>query len=81
MKETWRLWHTIHAWSTAIEVLISTGVINACTEAANTRIKQTKRTGRGHRNPAHHQARILLTSAANAWREPIDQAEHHVQCE
>jgi transposase len=26
------------------------------------RIKQVKRTGRGYRNPAHYQARILLTS-------------------
>ena len=41
-----------------------TGVTNARTEAANTGIKQIKRTGRGYRNPAHYQARILLTSAA-----------------
>jgi len=34
------------------------------TEAAKTGIKQIKRTGRGNRNPAHYQARILLTSAA-----------------
>ena len=46
------------------EVLISTGVTNARTEAANTGIKQIKRTGRGYRNSAHYQARILLTSAA-----------------
>ena len=39
-------------------------VTNARTEAANTGIKQIKRTGRGYRNPAHYQARILLTSAA-----------------
>jgi transposase len=64
MEETWRLWATIQAWWPAVEVLIETGVTNARTEAANTGIKQIKRTGRGYRNPAHYQARILLTSAA-----------------
>jgi transposase len=64
MDETWRLWHTIKAWWSAIEVLISYRVTNARTEAANTGIKHIKRTGRGYRNPAHYQARILLTSAA-----------------
>ena len=51
MVETWRLWATIDAWWPAIEVLIATGVTNARTEAANTGIKQIKRTGRGYRNP------------------------------
>jgi transposase len=64
MDETWRLWHTIQAWWPAIEVLIRTRVTNARTEAANTTIKHIKRTGRGYRNPAHYQARILLTNAA-----------------
>ena len=64
MEETWRLWTTIEAWWPAVEVLIRTRVTNARTEAANTGIKQIKRTGRGYRNPAHYQARILLTSAA-----------------
>jgi transposase len=64
MEETWRLWATIEAWWPAIEVLIEHRVSNARTEAANTSIKQIKRTGRGYRNPAHYQARILLTSAA-----------------
>ena len=50
----------------AIEVLIVTGVTNARTEAANTSIKQLKRTGRGYRNPAHYRARILLASAARS---------------
>lgn len=58
------LWHTIEAWWPAIEVLIATGVSNTRTEAANTGIKQIKRTGRGYRNPAHYQARILLAIAA-----------------
>jgi transposase len=64
MAETWRLWATIDLWWPAIEVLIATGVSNARTDAANTGIKNIKRTGRGYRNPAHYQARILLTSAA-----------------
>ncbi len=64
MEETWRLWDTINAWWPAIEVLIATRVTNARTEAANTGIKQIKRTGRGYRNPRHYQARILLRSAA-----------------
>jgi transposase len=64
MEETWRLWATIEAWWPAIEVLIARRVTNARTEAANTGIKHIKRTGRGYRNPAHYQARILLSSAA-----------------
>lgn len=64
MDETWRLWATIDTWWPAIEVLIATGVTNARTEAANTGIKQIKRTGRGYRNSGHYQARILLRSAA-----------------
>ena len=34
------------------------------TEAANTGIKQIKRTGRGYRNAGNYRARILLASAA-----------------
>lgn len=64
MPETTRLYKTITAWWEAIEVLIITGVTNARTEAANTTIKQIKRTARGYRNPHHYRARILLTSAA-----------------
>ena len=64
MPETDRLWATIDAWWQAIEVLIVTGVTNARTEAANTGIKQIKRTGRGYRNAANYRARILLASAA-----------------
>jgi transposase len=62
--ETDRLATTIQAWWPAIEVLIVTGVTNARTEAANTGIKNIKRTGRGYRNAAHYRARILLASAA-----------------
>jgi transposase len=48
----------------AIEVLIVTGGTNARTQAADTSIKQIKRTGRGYRNPAGYRARIVLASAA-----------------
>jgi transposase len=64
MPETDRLATTITAWWPAVEVLIVTGVTNARTEAANTGIKNIKRTGRGYRNAAHYKARILLASAA-----------------
>jgi len=64
MPETDRLWNTICAWWTEIEVLLVTGVSNARTEAANTTIKNIKRTGRGFRNPDNYRARILLGSAA-----------------
>jgi transposase len=66
MPESNRLWTTVTAWWPAIEVLLVTGVTNARTEAANTSIKQIKRTGRGYRNPAHYRARILLASAARS---------------
>ncbi|MFN8074299.1 MAG: ISL3 family transposase [Kineosporiaceae bacterium] len=64
MPETDRLAATITTWWPAIEVLVITGVTNARTEAANTTIKQIKRTGRGYRNPHHYKTRILLASAA-----------------
>jgi len=54
MPETNRLWNTINAWWAEIEVLIITGVTNSRTEAANTTIKNIKRTGRGFRNPDNH---------------------------
>lgn len=64
MPETDRLWDTICTWWPAIEVLIITGVTNARTEAANTAIKNIKRTGRGFRNEHNYRTRILLASAA-----------------
>jgi len=64
MPETDRLWNTICQWWSEIEVLLVTGVTNARTEAANTSIKNIKRTGRGFRNPSNYKARILLRSAA-----------------
>jgi len=65
MPETDRLWDTICAWWTEIQVLITTRVTNARTEAANTSIKNIKRTGRGFRNPDNYRTRILLASAAH----------------
>src|SRR5450756_1656997 len=64
MAETDRLLATLEAWWPAIEVLIVTGVTNVRTEAANTTIKNIKRTGRGFRNADNYRTRILLTSAA-----------------
>jgi transposase len=63
LRALWRLGAAIDAWWPEIDVLIEHRVSSARTEAANTSIKQIKRTGRGYRNPAHYQARILLTSA------------------
>ena len=54
----------MEAWWPAIEVLIITGITNAKTGAANTSIKNIKRTGRGFRNENNYKARILLTSDA-----------------
>lgn len=64
MPETDRLRDTIRAWWTEIQVLITTRVTSARTEAANTSIKNIKRTGRGFRNPDNYRTRILLASAA-----------------
>jgi len=64
MPEANRLWRTVSDWWPAIEVLLVTGVTNARTVAANTSIKQIKRSSRGYRNPAHYRACILLASAA-----------------
>jgi transposase len=66
MAETDRLLATLEAWWPAIEVLIITGVTNARTEAANTTIKNIKRTGRGFRNAQNYRTRILLVSAARS---------------
>jgi transposase len=68
LPEATRLWDTITSWWTELETLIDTRVTNARTEAANTTIKQIKRTGRGYRNPQHYQARILLHSARRTRR-------------
>ena len=64
MPETDKLWNTICQWWAEIEVLIVTGGADARTEAANTSIKNIKRTGPGFRNPADYKARIVLCSTA-----------------
>ena len=54
---------------------------NARTEAANTMVKQIKRTGRGYRNHAHYQARILLRSARQTRRRsPLNQQSTTFYC-
>jgi len=65
-RSTHGLLATLEAWWPAIEVLIITGVTNARTEAANTTIKNIKRTGRGFRNAQNYRTRILLVSAARS---------------
>lgn len=64
MPETTKLYDTVVAWWDAIEVLIVIGATTARVEAANTGIKNIKRTGRGFRNAENYRTRILLTSAA-----------------
>ena len=54
--ETDRLVATLEASCRAIEVLIVTGITNARTEAANTTVKNIKRTVRGFRNENHYMA-------------------------
>nr|WP_245349276.1 ISL3 family transposase [Brachybacterium fresconis] len=64
MPEATKLYDTVVAWWDAIEVPIVTGATTARVEAANTGIKNIKRTGRGFRNAENYRMRILLTSAA-----------------
>jgi hypothetical protein len=63
MPESDRLWDTICAWWTDIEVLVVTGVTNP-PKAANISIKNIKRTRRSFRNEKNYRTRILLASAA-----------------
>lgn len=79
--ETDRLAATITSWWPHIEVLITTGVTNARTEAANTAIKHIKRTGRGYRNNTHYQTRILLHSAHRARQHRLTSQGTTVNCE
>src|SRR5690625_1169244 len=64
MPEATKLYDTVVTWWDAIEVLIVTGATTARVEAANTGIKNIKRTGRGFRNAENYRTRILLASAA-----------------
>jgi len=81
MPETAKLWNTINDWWEEIETFIDTRLTNAKTEAANTSIKQIKRTGRGYRNHHHYQARILLASAhRHDRRSPLTQQATPANC-
>ena len=59
MPETTRLAKTIQTWWPAILVVLTEHVTNARTEGSNRIIKQTERVGRGWRNMANYQRRIL----------------------
>jgi len=64
MPETDRLWHTITAWWTEIEVLIVTGVTKRQDRGREHRDQVHQTIRRGFRNEHHDRARILLTGAA-----------------
>lgn len=74
IPEADQLAETIRTWWPQIETFIETRVTNAKTEAANTTIKQIKRTGRGYRNHDNYRTRILLHSARRTRRRhPLTQ--------
>lgn len=62
LSEADRLSATVAKWWVEIKVFIRTRVTNPRTEAANTAVKQIKRSGRGYRNQANYQSRILARS-------------------
>lgn len=79
MEESWRLWTTIEAWWSAIEVLIKYRVTNARTEAANTSVKHIKRTGGATGIQRTTKPVSCLPAPPDARRKPIDAAGHHTQ--
>lgn len=76
MPETDRLYDTIVSWWDQVEVFILTGATTAKVEAANSGIKNLKRTARGFPNPHSYRTRILLTSAARAAARTTITAGH-----
>jgi Transposase len=80
MAETWRLWETINAWWTEIEVFLITGVTNARTEAA----KHEHQTAETH-GPGLPQRRTLQITYPPAQCRPTCgmntklSARHHVK--
>jgi len=60
--ELHKLARTLNRWRTEIETSISTGAHNGRTEAANAKIKDIKRSGRGFTNLANYRLRILLAA-------------------
>ena len=69
--ETTKLYDTVVTWWDAIEALVITGATTARVEAANTSIKNIKRTGRGFRNAENYRTPVSFSPAP---REP--QREH-----
>jgi len=63
---------------TEIEVFLITGVTNSRTEAANTSIKQLKRTGRGYRTAEHYKP-VPLRMPLVVRYEHQAHARHHVE--
>ncbi|MCH8559402.1 ISL3 family transposase [Nesterenkonia sp. DZ6] len=62
LPEAEKLSVTVARWWPEIKMFTRTRVTNARSEAANTSIKQIKRTGLGFRNQANYQSRILARS-------------------
>ena len=60
--EMHRLARTLHRWRQEINTSTATGTHNARTEAANAKIKDVKRSGRGFANLANYRLRILLAA-------------------
>ena len=60
--ELHKLAGTLARWRTEITAAVSTGTNNGRTEAANAKIKDVKRSGRGYRNLANYRLRILLAA-------------------
>jgi hypothetical protein len=79
LDETWRLWATIEAWWPAVEVLITSRVTNARTEAAKTGIKHINAPGGDTETQPTTKPVSCSPAPLDARREPIDQAGHHGQ--
>jgi hypothetical protein len=79
MPETTKLVSTVAAWWPEIDTLVRTRVTNAKTEAANLTIKNTKRTGRGFRNPSTTDAASGSSAPPGRRREHPLNRGHHAQ--
>ena len=60
--ELHKLARTLDRWRTEIQTSTATGTHNGRTEAANAKIKDVKRSGRGFANLANYRLRILLAA-------------------
>ena len=60
--ELHKLSRTLRKWETEIRNSITTGAHNGRTEAANAKIKDVKRSGRGFANLHNYRLRILLAA-------------------